>query len=212
MTISWVSSPTISSNHLPRVTCSPSCSWQPQLVSPWPRCHRATRRFIGQVCCHHLGWQCHPVLHRLASVSIGKGHQSCAYTEQDDAGGIDGTLHEEFRSHPASHHEHSGNEDGRIQQGFSIRIVYLHHHQHEWMCSIHPRHLPILDAERRHSAVIIYHDTLAFHLRPVSGGQCWCPNGLLFSDPLPDVGHERSYRHHGHHPAYLYHHRYDRDG
>ena len=50
------------------------------------------------------------------------------------------------------------------------------------MCSIHPRHLPILDAERRHSAVIIYHDTLAFHLRPVSGGQCWCPNGLLFSD------------------------------
>lgn len=29
---------------LPRVTCSPSCSWQPQLVSPWPRCHRATRR------------------------------------------------------------------------------------------------------------------------------------------------------------------------
>lgn len=44
LTISWVSSPTISSNHLPRVTCSPSCSWQPQLVSPWPRCHRATRK------------------------------------------------------------------------------------------------------------------------------------------------------------------------
>ena len=167
---------------------------------------------IGLVCCHHLGWQCHPVLHRLAIVPIGKGHQSCAYTEQDDAGGIDGTLYEEFRSHSASHHEHSGNEDGRIQQGFSIRIAYLHHHQHEWMRSIHPRHLPILDAERRHSAVIIYHDTLAFHLRPVSSGQCWCPNGLLFSDPLPDVGHERSYRHHGHHPAYLYHHRYDRDG
>ena len=23
--------------------------------------------FIGQVCCHHLGWQCHPVLHRCAA-------------------------------------------------------------------------------------------------------------------------------------------------
>ena len=43
-------------------------------------------------------------------------------------------------------------------------------------------------------------------------GNAGVPMGCYFSDPLPDVGHERSYRHHGHHPAYLYHHRYDRDG
>ena len=44
MITSWVSSPTISSSHLPKVMCSPSYCWLPLRALPWPRCHRATKK------------------------------------------------------------------------------------------------------------------------------------------------------------------------
>lgn len=129
-----------------------------------------------------------------------------------DAGGIDGSIHQEFGCHAACHHADGRREDGSVEQGVTLRLAYLHHYQHEWLCGVHPRHLPVPDAERRNGAAADNDDSLALHLRAVGSGQCRSANGLLFPHPLADVGSECANRHHGYHPADIYHHRHDRDG
>ena len=66
-------------------------------------------------------------------------------------------------------------------------------------------------AERRHSLHPSDDAAVARHRRDLRHRQCRCAHGLLFPHPLADDRPGCSRRHHGHHPAYLYHHRHGGD-
>lgn len=83
--------------------------------------------------------------------------------------------------------------------------------------AFHLHHLALRDAERRHDA---YRKPCRYRavLRAVGSArrhlchrQCGRAHGVLFPHPVAHDGHQRTGRHHGHHPAHLYDYRHDRD-
>ena len=92
-----------------------------------------------------------------------------------------------------------------------VTMQTAENHQHERLRCVHPCHLPIPDAERRHRAVIVHNDCLAVHLRSLCCRQCRSAHGMLLPHSLAHVRSECSDRNNGHYPAPLYHNRHDRD-
>ena len=188
-------------------------SWHPGLCRPAQRTGvgRCGRRVTGPLRgCHPRGQRA-AVLHRAATLSAGTWHQPLASPWQDDASRADGLLHQEFRRYPASHHGDSRETGRRGTESGTLRAAHLHHHQHERLRRVHPRHLALRHAERWHAAHPAYHAAVARHRRDSGHRQCRCAHGLLLPHPLADDRSRGTRRHHGHHPAHLYHHRYGGD-
>lgn len=99
----------------------------------------------------------------------------------------------------------------RPSPGIALRPADLHDHQHEWLCRLHPGHIPVPHAERRLRPLHGHHDCLALRRRPGCHRQRRRPHGLLLPDFVAHVRHRCAYRHHGYHPADLHHHRHDRN-
>ena len=130
---------------------------------------------------------------------------------EDDTCHPDGTLHQEQRRNTARHDGDSRETVGHTTKGGSLRVAYLHHHQHERLCCLHIGDVIVCDATGRHRTHLAHHADMVAHLGGVGHRQCGRSHGMLFPHPLADVGHQRTYCRLGYHTAHLYHHRHGRD-
>ena len=122
------------------------------------------------------------------------------------------SLHEELGGHAAGDAGLGGTESQGQSRRLPLRAADLHHHQHERLRGVYPRHLAFRHAERGLRADAADDALLGRHFRARRHRQRGRSHGLLLPDAVADVLGGRASRPHGRHPADLHHHRHDRDG
>ena len=151
------------------------------------RCHC---RFTGEICGCGLRGQPIAVLRGAAHLPVDSPPEPYPRDVEDDTSHPDGTLHQEQRRNTARHDGDSRETVGHTTKGGSLRVAYLHHHQHERLCSLHFGDVIVCDATGRHRTHLAHHADMVAHLGGVGHRQCGRSHGMLFPHPLADVGHQ----------------------
>ncbi len=129
--------------------------------------------------------------------SCWQGESTLPHPRPHDAGGIDGSIHQEFGCHAACHHADGRREDGSVEQGVTLRLAYLHHYQHE-CCAAFILVTSLFLMQNGGMELPLTTMILWLFISVLSAvGNAGVPMGLLFPHPLADVGSECANRHHG---------------